>query len=151
MGESATTDDGCHRAIACNFGAMDALARHLYLSFEHRTSNVQHRTPKDGFAALIPFIKMAECLVRRWAFGVRCWTFGSLLHAIDFDAQSRFNAFQTFLKMAWPQNLYIYVVRPLCVGGVPSPGGRSGGCAGGRQMPHDIAVANSFDLTAQFA
>jgi hypothetical protein len=73
------------------------------------------------------------------------------LHAIDFDAQWRFNAFQTLEKMALPQNLYIYVGRPLWVGGARRLGRRSGGCAGGRRIPHDIAIANSFDLTAQFA
>jgi hypothetical protein len=45
------------------------------------------------------------------------------LHAIDFDAQWRFNAFQTLEKMALPQNLYIYVARS---SGLAVPGGLGG-------------------------
>jgi hypothetical protein len=50
------------RAIVCGFGAIEYEAGYQYLPFEHRTSNVQHRRSKVGFAVLSPFINRQNAL-----------------------------------------------------------------------------------------
>jgi hypothetical protein len=65
MGKGGRTSRGVghgRRAITCNFAANDALARYLSVTFEHRTPNVQHRTSKDGFAALRKIINQQKTL-----------------------------------------------------------------------------------------
>jgi hypothetical protein len=70
------------------------LARYQRVTFEHRTSNVQHRTSKDGFAALSQSINRQSTLfdVGRSMFDVgrsdlfTCYRLGPLPHRTPITA-----------------------------------------------------------------
>jgi hypothetical protein len=64
-------------AISLCFSVVSVVKKHFLRSHQGSTSNVE-----GWIRCALSMYKSAEGLVRRWAFDVRCQTFGSLLHAL---------------------------------------------------------------------